>query len=695
MSRQYLVYALGAIQLGVGGLAVAAEAEAGINRLDEVTVTATREAEQLSETPASVGVIPERVIDEVKPAHPSEIMERVPGVHVNVTGGEGHMTAIRLPITTKAVYLYLEDGIPTRSTGFFNHNALYEINLPQAGGVEVLKGPGTALYGSDAIGAVINVQTRPAPLRPEASADLEAGEFGWRRLLATAGNSWGDDGLRADLNLTTTDGWRDATGYDRHSGTLRWDRMLANGATLKTVLTGSAIDQQTAGSSRLLADDYYHHPTLNYTPISYRKVDALRLSTAWEKETANSLISITPYLRSDRMELLPNWSLSYDPVVYETSNDSLGLLLKYRKDYKPYRTRLIVGVDMDYSPGSRFEQEISPAKVGNVYTDYAIVGTIYDYDVTYQAASPYIHTELSPSDRLRLSFGLRYDDMTYDYVNKLGELTIGKHKRPASTTVRFSRLTPKLGAAYTFSKHLNGFLSYRQAFRAPSEGQLFRSGSSVNSVDLKPVKAESIETGLRGRRGKLHYEVSLYYMQLHDDIVSYRDTDTNTRYSTNAGKTRHQGIELGLGTVLGSNLTLDVAASWARHTYEEWKPKTGVDYSGNEMESAPRLIANTRLGYRPAVLNGGKLELEWVKLGEYWMDPANTYRYSGHDVLNLRLNYPLDKRLEVYARLMNLADKRYATLARYSPASGWSGEKFEYAPGMPRTVYAGLKYSFF
>ena len=75
----------------------------------------------------------------------------MPGVHVNVTGGEGHMTAIRQPITTSAVYIYLEDGIPTRSTGFYNHNVLYEINVPQLAGIEVSKGPGSALYGSDAM----------------------------------------------------------------------------------------------------------------------------------------------------------------------------------------------------------------------------------------------------------------------------------------------------------------------------------------------------------------------------------------------------------------------------------------------------------------------------------------------------------------------------------------------------------------
>jgi iron complex outermembrane receptor protein len=97
--------------------------------LAPVTITDTREAALKSETSASTSQISQKDINFLQPGHPSEVLNRMPGVHVNVTGGEGHMTAIRQPISTSAVYLYLEDGIPTRSTGFFNHNALYEINV--------------------------------------------------------------------------------------------------------------------------------------------------------------------------------------------------------------------------------------------------------------------------------------------------------------------------------------------------------------------------------------------------------------------------------------------------------------------------------------------------------------------------------------------------------------------------------------
>jgi len=687
----------------LSGLICAALAAAAVSPLQaaeeeiytgEITVTGTREAESKAETPATVNSVGEQTVDETRPAHPSEIMNKLPGVYVNVTNGEGHMTAIRQPLSTQPLYLYLEDGVPTRSTGFFNHNAMYEVNVPQSGGIEVFKGPGTALYGSDAVGGIINVLTRPSPLEPELKVDLEAGEHGWYRLLATGGNSWDDDGVRGDLNITHTDGWRDATEYDRQSAGVRWDRILDSGATLKTVLNHSNIDQQTAGSSRLLKDDYENNPTLNYTPISYREVRATRLSVAYEQESGDSLISITPYLRDDFMELLPNWSLSYDPVVYETSNQSVGLLAKYRRDFEPWNSRLIVGLDLDYSPGDYDEWAIDPTKVGNIYTDYTIGDRNYQYDVSYTGVAPYVHVETSPVERLRLNAGLRFDWASYDYDNKLGELQTGSHRRPGSTTVDFNHFSPKVGATYQFAQDLSGFAAYRHGFRVPSEGQLFRQGQAIDTVDLEPVKVDSFELGIRGKAfAKVDYELSAYYMTKRDDILSYTHPD-GSRETMNAGETLHRGIEAALHVPLTTTVDLDLAYSYAKHTYEDWQPQAGVDYSGNEMESAPRSIGNVRLTYRPGFLNGGFAQLEWEHLGSYWMDQANTAKYDGHDLLNLRADYKVGDKLTLYARLMNLTDERYATAASYSPAAWGRPEKFEYAPGMPRTFYAGFEYRF-
>lgn len=122
---------------------------------DIITITNTREPIRLWDVPASIGVVHGRSLQETAPAHPQQIMSQIPGVAVAVTNGEGHTTAIRQPFTTAPLYLFLEDGVPTRATGFFNHNALYEVNLPDAASIEVIRGPGSALYGSDAIGGVV------------------------------------------------------------------------------------------------------------------------------------------------------------------------------------------------------------------------------------------------------------------------------------------------------------------------------------------------------------------------------------------------------------------------------------------------------------------------------------------------------------------------------------------------------------
>ena len=659
-----------------------------------ISVTSTREDKPLSQIPASIGVIDKQNIKQTKPAHPSEITNQIPGVYINVTGGEGHMTAIRQPTTTKAVYLYLEDGIPTRSTGFFNHNALYEVNVPQSESIEIIKGPGTSLYGSDAIGGVINVLTAVPPNEQQSTINIEAGSFGWLRLLADTGNSDDDSGYIASLNLTHSDGWRNDTEYDRRSANLRVDQFLDNGATLKTIFSATDVDQQTAGSSRLLRDDYLNNPELNYTPISYRQVQAYRLSTEYDKGGKQQSFSITPYVRHNSMELLPNWSLSYDPVVYKTENDSIGVLVKNRKTLYSGKAELVTGVDVDYSPGSYVQHKINTTKTGNIYTAYTLAEIQYDYDVTFSAIAPYIHYEYTLSPAMRLTTGARYDAMQYEYDNKLTTLTTGSHRRPADTTVSFNHFSPKLGMTYQFNKQLNGFANYRHAFRAPSNTQLFKQGKAENTVDLKPIKVDSFEVGLRGKtRQQLNYTVSVYWMTKRDDILTYKNPD-NTRETLNAGKTSHKGIEIGLDQAVADSVTLSVAASYAVHTYEDWKPNSTTDYSGNEMESAPRVIMNTRLTYRPAVFPGFRIEPEWVHLGSYWMDQANTYKYDGHDLLNIRIRYDITTQSSIYARIMNVTDEKYATAASYKAAAFGNPEKFEYAPGMPLSLYAGYTQRF-
>ena len=320
---------------------------------EKLTVSESRASERISETPATVGVIDRGAIAATQPTHPGQLLGQVAGVWVSTTGGEGHQTAIRQPLTTNPVYLYLEDGVPTRSTGFFNHNALYEINVPMADSVEVTKGPGSALYGSDAIGGVVNVLTRSPFGAARLEASTDAGSFGWRRGMLSGNLAGTENAARADVNITQSDGWRDDTAYDRQSATLRFDRAPGGSTYLKALVTYSHIDQQTAGSSPVPEVLYLSDPEVNLTPISLRKVEAFRASVDWELQTDMGSFSVIPYYRDDSMELLPNWTLTFEPTLYTDANESYGLLAKFRRGLPAVRTELTAGVDAEWSPGSR------------------------------------------------------------------------------------------------------------------------------------------------------------------------------------------------------------------------------------------------------------------------------------------------------------------------------------------------------
>jgi len=697
--------------------AIAADKIAPQQELAEVVITATREPELLKETPASIGVITSESLKLTAPAHPQQILTQIPGVGVSVTNGEGHTTAIRQPFTTSPLYLFLEDGIGVRPTGFFNHNSLYELNIPMAGGIEVTRGPGSALYGSDAVGGVINVLTKASGPTPDGSISTEFGSFGWLRGLASI--STGDTrfgALHGDVNITHTDGWRDHTAYDRQSGNMRWDWRLNDETRLKTIAGFTSINQQTGANSPLPRDLYRSSPKTNLFTPAYRKVEAFRFSSEYERQFGNGLLSITPYFRNNTMDLNGSYNFSSDPRIEKTESQSYGLLSKWRQDFPDFkRARVIVGVDFENSPGTRREDALNLTKTGTGaytnYTGFTVGKRVYDYDVTFQSISPYLHTEISPLEKLRITAGARYDSLGYDFQNNLqGRSSINGtnyYGQADSTSKSFQRLSPKIGATYELHKTASLYASYNQGFRIPSESQLFRGGSNTNRTNaqsradnallLKPIKADQVEIGIRGKLLGADYSLAAYELVKRDDLVSQKDAATNASFSQNAGKTESRGLELSLGRDLVKTLKLETALSYATHEYKEWKGKdasgNAFDYAGNQMAAAPHFMGNTRLTWTPTTAVSA--QFEWVRIGGYFLQDSNTgstvgvdkgtAKTNGYDLFNFRTSYALCRSASIFGRVMNIADKRYADSASISSNTA------VYAPGLPRTFYAGLE----
>ena len=673
-----------------------------VTQLDKVVVTSTREEKSITDLAESIGVLTRQEIQNVAPSHPSEILNRTPGVYINNLGGEGHMTAIRQPITTSGVYLFLEDGVPTRPTGFFNHNGLYEVNIPQSERIEVTKGPGSALYGSDAIGGVINSISAKIPEYTQSKLDTELGGDGWQRILFSAGSPINAfSGVAMSANITQNDGFRDDAEYERGSLNTRFNYQLSSNLEANNTVSFTKVDQ--SGVSDLKYDDYKSNVSKNFYQgdVGARDIEALRVTSELNYISGeNSLITMTPFYRHNQSNMMPSWMVSYDPNYRETKFESFGLLTKFRHNFANDSV-VIMGADIDHTPSSYQEFVVDVSKQGDFYTGFSETGEFnYDYNADQTSISPYLQVESRVNDQVLVNAGVRYDLFKVDYENNLNATQEGRHLRAESQNIEYDHISPKAGVVYKYASLHDVYANYRHAFRAPSVGTLFRSGSSIDTTELKPVKTDSFEIGFRGLAyNRVSYELAIYYMEKTDDIVSVI-TSESERISLNAGETTHKGIELGISSAITQSLSVNSSFSYSEQTYGDFAylytcfscetRNQLLNFNGNDIGKAPNTLGNISLRYESLKQHSLMLEIEVEHVGEYYTDETNTSDYSGHDLVNLRSRMRLTPDVELYARIKNLIDKRYSNYTSNQVGSDDIG----YRPGQPLTAFAGIRASF-
>lgn len=691
----------------IAATAVAEEPDDSKRILDTMVITATQAKTKLKDRSESIGIIGQQTIEETNPTHAADTLNRIAGVTIVQlgSGSQGVAAAIRQPISYGPVYLYLENGVPVRSPAFFNHNTLYETNFSEAQGAEIIKGPGSALYGSDAIGGVINILSNQPITHDSQQFTLESSSSNWQRLQFKSDNKFEQDSLSIRLGVIDSEGWRQHTAVKRQNALVNWQTSGLGFDEINTLFSYTHIDMDTGGSGLRYAD-FINNSQQAGNLIGFREVDSYRLSSALQKNLASGHLTITPYLRSNDLQYMATWTLntgrevfipwlgqtildSQDAHINHSGHDSIGTLLRYQQDSVTLDGFWIVGVDLDKSEGYTQQTYIERTDhdSGNYWLAYQTAGLLYDYEVDFTSVSPYLHIESQFTNRLRVNAGLRYDNVRYDYDNHLSTVTSGSiHLRPADTKLSMDHLSPKVGLTYQWSDDINSYISYRDAFRIPSSGQLFRSGKTVDSTHLKPVVADSFDVGIRGNlTDNINFELALYHMEKDDDIVSLTEAD-GSRRNANVGKTQHQGLELGVDYAFAMNWQLGLSYTTSRHEFKQWQVSNSNNFSGNRIPLAPTHYSNLRLAYLPDFLNGGRVELEGIDMGGYFVNEANTDRYSGHSLLNIRTNYYLGDGFELYLNILNATDKLYAeTTSKWGPT---------YTPGKPRTAYLGFRVNF-
>lgn len=657
-------------------------AEEGSIALDEMVVTGTRSESPLLEQAGNTGKVSEEEIDLIRPDHITEVVNRISGVNVQHGNGQEHLTSIRSPVLTGGAgagsFLYLEDGIPLRAAGFANVNGLFEVNYEQAGGIEVVRGPGSAFYGSNAVHGLINVLTRAPSLELEREIDLSVGPHDLYTAKATVSDTVGNHGYRLNVLGTTDGGYVSDSGYDQQKVTFRHD-YFGDIDSFKTLFSYTNLNQETAGYiTGFKAYEDESRSRTNPNPEAYRDAQSYRLSTEWERDLSDSSsFRLTPYVRHTEMEFLMHFLPGQ--ATEKNKHSSVGLLSAYTKELDGGH-KVILGTDLEYTEGELSEIQYNPDTFGRF-----LEGTHYDYDVDATVIAPYIHTEWQVLEKTRITAGLRYEYTKYDYTNHTDSLTFGpRYLRPDSGEDTYSNLSPKLGVVQQLTDETAAFINYSRGSRAPQTTDLYRAQvtpSLTGRADSEQI--DSIEVGLRKVGDGLQYEITAYHMKKRD----YFFTDSSDQ-NVPDGKTQHNGLELGMFYPFNDQFDIAANVTFAKHEYDFDKDSAGIE-KGDYLVTAPKRMANIRLGWN--VTPQTRTELEWVHMSDYYVNDSNTAKYEGHDVFNLRASHDVTDSFTIYGRVKNLFNTDYAERADFG---GGGGGDYRYFVGEKRYLHVGASYRF-
>jgi outer membrane receptor protein involved in Fe transport len=660
-----------------------------IIELNQISVTQTKQEEQNLVIANSISKKDKNEIDLDQATTQKELLNSLSGVRIEQTSsGIGHTTAIRMPNGTNGYYLFMQDGIAVQSSGFFNHNGLAYTSFENADNVEVLKGAGSALYGSDAVAATININSLEKPSKQlEREVKTTVGSFGFYSAKAEMSDTIDEkSAYRANVSYSTEDGYKEHTSYDRVEANLRYDYKYNDENILKTIFNYTKTDAEQADSfsdysyiidaSKKASDKASFYTALNNTDIR-REFDFARLSVDWANYTNDNLeIVLTPYVRFNENKYVATWEKnlpSNDTKIY-----TLGLLQRNTLDTN--YGEVIFGFDTEYTDSSLvYNQDFATTASGKTYPK----GSIYDYDVTYTAIAPYVNNKWEMTDKLDFDLGARFDYNKFDYKNNLstGTDASGVYYRPNDKEDSFTHFSPKASFTYKLDETTTLYTRYANGFTIPSATKLYSMKAGYSEAKLDPETTNTYEVGFKKEFEEAYVESSLYFMNIEDTITTNKDADGNTYY-LNGGESEHKGIELTLFSNLTEDISSKIAYSYSKHNFVD-----DVNYKDNEMAEAPNHTGNFRLFYNPYFMKKLTLMGEIQYVGDYYMNNENTKKYSGYEVGNVKGTYNLSKSLSIFGKVTNITDKKYAT----SASSSWSDS---YTPGNPRAYYAGLNYKF-
>lgn len=679
---------------------------ASLDNLQEVVVTANRDAALRTQAPIAINRISPKTLDETKATSVYEVINKVPGVMMVNYNNEQHAMSIRQPMATSNYYLYMEDGIPIRPMGVFNHNALLELNQFTVSSIEVVKGPVSSIYGPEAVGGAINfISQRPTSV-PTGKVGIQLDQFGYKRIQLGTGVKLGKFGFYlGGLVSDQTNSWMASSDYTKNSVNSRLEYHFNDKTRLIGTFSYADYNSETAGSVDSIS--FFTRSYQSTSDFTYRKSMASRNRLTLERDWNESSKSyFTFFNRFNKHGQNPSYGIRWTSGQTTArgeinSNDftSYGAIAQHAQKFRFLNSKLLLGGMFDYSPNTYWSHQIdlnaqlrSDGKSVERYTiskerpDIKLA----DYDAIIRNSAIYSQYDLELLRDLRVSLGLRYDLMSFSYDNYLDN---------SSGSKKYQKVTPKLGLTYDLGNDIGLYANMSQGFAPPGLTSVFRKKPNTNPAEfyynLDPATFNNYEIGAWATllKNKLYLETSLYRMDGRNELLNIRQADNSFDYQS-AGKTLHQGLEYSFVIKPSEELSFRFGGTTALHRFEDFlvsiKSSDALKkLDGFEMPVSPRTTFNTELSYYPKWFKNFRTSMELQHADNWYQNQVNTIRYDGYNVLNMRIAYKL-KGIELFSNMMNINNALYATNA--SRGNNLT-DRSTYTPSAPRTFVMGIQYN--
>lgn len=683
---------------------------------------------------------------------PEFMSSQLPSVNVNQVQGNPYQMDVNYRGFTASPLLGTPQGLSVFLDGVRVNEAFGDVVnwdlIPRAALSTITLLPGSnPLFGLNTLGGALSLQTKSGDTHPGTEIEIEGGSFGRISAELSHGTRLGENGhLFMSFGGLNEDGWRDESpsrvrqlfvkGGQRTAG-WSWDASV--GHADNALIGNGAIPESMLEQRR---EQVYTRPDLTENRTTQFTLNATtRLSGQWE-------LAGTAYARKSRADTL-NGDLNDDydpPTVTEagvenrtrTRTDGEGLAVQATWAWQPHRVTF--GLSHDRARSSFVQTEAE----GDLDGTRAVIPT-EEAEVDAQisgrshTSSVYFSDLIALQPNLQLTVSGRFNDTRVSTVDD-GRIQLGLPTN-LDGEGRYRKFNPAFGATWQATPSLTAYGGWSQGNRAPSPIELGCSDPANACVlpnalqsdpPLKQVVSRTIEAGVRGTLPQgLRWNASAFRTTNQDDLL-FISNGLAAGYFSNFGRTLRQGVELSVQQQMGT-LTWGVSYSYLRATFESSAcivaeanstAETSAACTGDDEievkpgDRLPGLPAHTLklaadLQATPGWNVGAQVRAQsrqYLRGNENnahqadGVDFTGTGRVPGFAVLDLTTRWKLRPGWEVFAKVSNLFDRRYATGgllgenafdasgALQAPAD-WRQEQFV-APGAPRAAWVGLRVQF-